>query len=84
MYAPHSNRLAKTLVTTVFYRFLVNNSNFFVIFMSMLPKNMSPINIENISVRHQRMAKRITGQTDLVFLLVKIALRTSRAVLTRA
>ena len=29
----------------VFYRFLVNNSNFFVIFMPMLPKNISPINI---------------------------------------
>ena len=29
----------------VFYRFLVNNSNFFVTFMPMFPKNMSPINI---------------------------------------
>ena len=29
----------------VFYHFLVNNSNFFVIFMPMLPKNVSPITI---------------------------------------
>ena len=29
----------------VFYYFLVNNSNFFVIFMLMLPKNMSPITV---------------------------------------
>ena len=48
----------------VFYRFLVNNSNLFITFMHMLPKNMSPINILNISVRHQRMVERITGQTD--------------------
>ena len=48
----------------VFYHFLVNNSNFFIIFMPMLPKNMSPIPVQNISVRHQRMAERITGQTD--------------------
>ena len=29
----------------VFYHFLVNNSNFFVSFMPMLPKNMSPITV---------------------------------------
>ena len=41
----HSNWRANTLATAVFYRFLVNNSNFFVIFMPMLPKNMSPTDI---------------------------------------